>query len=288
MFLKLIPNRVKVWAIKHLYADIAAMGDGGDTQLAHVNEKEVKLLKKYGGAGTINPATGLREFKGKGGGSAPSKQESTSYSSNLPEYAKPYYQEQMKQVAKEVYTTDSAGNVTGVKGNPVYEGPRVAGFNADQTAAQGEVRGMGTPGQFAGATSGLNNAMTNAGTAQGGISTALGYDPTAITNETVNTQKFTDSGIADSYMSPYMQNVVDVQSAEARRQADITKAGMGMQSIGRGTFGGGREALMQSEADRNLAMQLGRIQAEGSQNAYQQGQQAFQNDQNRDLINAES
>ena len=73
MFLKLIPNRVKVWAIKHLYADIAAMGDGGDTQLAHVNEKEVKLLKKHGGAGTINPATGLREFKGKGGGSAPVK-----------------------------------------------------------------------------------------------------------------------------------------------------------------------------------------------------------------------
>jgi hypothetical protein len=283
MFLKLIPNRVKVWAIKHLYADIAAMGDGGDTQLAHVNEKEVKLLKKHGGAGTINPATGLREFKGKGGGSAPAKQESTSYSSNLPEYAKPYYQEQMKQVAKEVYTTDSAGNVTGVKGNEVYEGPRVAGFNADQTGAQDAVRGMTTPGQFAGATSGLNNAMTNATTAQGGISTALGYDPTAITNETVNTQKFTDSGVADSYMSPYMQNVVDVQSAEARRQADITKAGMGMQSIGRGTFGGGREALMQSEADRNLAIQLGRIQAEGSQNAYQQGQQAFQNDQNRDL-----
>ena len=273
MFLKLIPNRVKVWAIKHLYADIAAMGDGGDTQLAHVNEKEVKLLKKHGGAGTINPATGLREFKGKGGGGgAPATQESTSYSSNLPEYAKPYYQEQMKQVAKEVYTTDSAGNVTGVQGTPVYDGPRVAEFNTDQTAAQGEVRGMETPGQFAGATSGLNNAMTNAGTAQGGISTALGYDPTAITNETVNTQKFTDSGVADSYMSPYMQNVVD-----------IAKAGMGMQSIGRGTFGGGREALMQSEADRNLAIQLGRIQAEGSQNAYQQGQQAFTQDMTRDL-----
>ena len=285
MFLKLIPNRVKVWAIKHLYADIAAMGDGGNTQLAHVNEKEVKLLKKHGGAGTINPATGLREFKGKGGGGggAPAKQESTSYSSNLPEYAKPYYQEQMKQVAKEVYTTDSAGNVTGVKGNPVYDGPRVAEFNTDQTAAQGEVRGMETPGQFAGATSGLNNAMTNAGTAQGGISTALGYDPTAITDETVTTERFTDPGVADSYMSPYMQNVVDVQSQEARRQADIAKAGMGMQSIGRGTFGGGREALMQSEADRNLAIQLGRIQAEGSQNAYQQGQQAFTQDLGRDL-----
>lgn len=283
MFLKLIPNRVKVWAIKHLYADIAAMGDGGDTQLAHVNEEEVKLLKKHGGAGTINPATGLREFKGKGGGGG-GQTKNTSYQSNLPEYAKPYYQEQMKQVAKEVYTTDADGNVTGVKGNPVYDGPRVAGFNADQTAAQNEVRGMTTPGQFAAANAGVANAgMMGNSAAATGIANALGYSPTAITNESVNTQKFTDSGVADSYMSPYMQNVVDVQSQEARRQADIAKAGRGMQSIGRGTFGGGREALMQSEADRNLAMQLGRIQAEGSQNAYQQGQQAFQADQTRDL-----
>ncbi len=283
MFLSLIPNRVKVWAIKHLYADIASKGRGGDTELAHVNKKEVKLLKASGGSGTINPATGLVEFIGGGGSKGGGNTTSTSTSTNLPEYAKPYYQEQMKQVAKEVYTTDAQGNVTGVKGNEVYDGPRVAGFNSDQTAAQDQVRGMETPGQFAGATSGLNTAMGNANTAQGGITTALGYDPTAITNQTVGTQKFTDSGIADSYMSPYMQNVVDVQSQEARRQADITKAGMGMQSIGRGTFGGGREALMQSEADRNLAIQLGRIQAEGSQNAYQQGQQAFQNDQNRDL-----
>jgi len=284
MFLKLIPNRVKVWAIKHLYADIAAMGDGGDTQLAHVNEAEVKLLKKHGGAGTINPATGLREFKGKGGGGSPAKQESTSYSSNLPEYAKPYYQEQMKQVAKEVYTTDANGNVTGVKGNPVYTGDRVAGFNADQLGAQGEVRGMTTPGQFAAANAGVANAgMMGNSAAATGIANALGYSPTAITNDSVNTGKFTDSGVANAYMSPYMQNVVDVQSQEARRQADIAKAGMGMQSIGRGTFGGGREALMQSEADRNLAIQLGQIQAEGSQNAYNQAQQAFQADQTRDL-----
>ena len=68
MILKLIPNRVKVWFLKHLYADIAGMGDGGDTELAHVNLKEVAILKAHGGAGTINPRTGLVEFKGKGGG----------------------------------------------------------------------------------------------------------------------------------------------------------------------------------------------------------------------------
>jgi len=285
MFLKLIPKKIKVWLLKHLYKDIAAEGRMGDTQLAHINDYEAGLLKSVGGSGTINPATGLVEYGGgKGGGGGGGEQKSTSYQSNLPEYAKPYYQEQMKQVAKEVYTTDANGNVTGVKGNPVYEGPRVAGFNADQTGAQGEVRGMTTPGQFAAANAGVANAgMMGNSAAATGISNALGYSPTAITNDSINTQKFTDSGIANSYMSPYMQNVVDVQSQEARRQADIAKAGMGMQSIGRGTFGGGREALMQSEADRNLAIQLGQIQAEGSQNAYQQGQQAFQNDQNRDL-----
>ena len=285
MFLKLIPKKIKVWLLKHLYKDIAAEGRMGDTQLAHINDYEAGLLKSVGGSGTINPATGLVEYGGgKGGGGGGGEQKSTSYQSNLPEYAKPYYQEQMKQVAKEVYTTDADGNVTGVKGNPVYEGPRVAGFNADQTGAQDAVRGMTTPGQFAAANAGVANAgMMGNSAAATGIASALGYSPTAITNESVNTQKFTDSGVADSYMSPYMQNVVDVQSQEARRQADIAKAGMGMQSIGRGTFGGGREALMQSEADRNLAIQLGKIQAEGSQNAYQQGQQAFQADQTRDL-----
>jgi hypothetical protein len=67
--MNLIPIKLKVWLIKHLYADIAAMGDGGDTALAHVNLTEIALLKAHGGAGTINPRTGLVEFKGgKGGG----------------------------------------------------------------------------------------------------------------------------------------------------------------------------------------------------------------------------
>ena len=170
MFLKIIPKRIKVWLIKHLYTDIAAMGDGGDTALAHVNEKEVALLKAHGGAGTINPRTGLIEFKGKGGGGspAPTTQESVSYSSNLPEYAEPYYKEQMKQVAKEVDTTDSSGNVTGVKPTAVYKGPRVAGFRDDQTTAQDQTRALTDPTQIASGTSALNRGLTGANTAMGG------------------------------------------------------------------------------------------------------------------------
>ncbi len=41
---------------------IAAAGRRGDSQLAHINPFEAKLLQSYGGSGTINPATGLPEF----------------------------------------------------------------------------------------------------------------------------------------------------------------------------------------------------------------------------------
>jgi hypothetical protein len=206
MLLKLIPKKIKVWLLKHLYKDIAAEGrmgvlkhlykdiaaEGrmGDTQLAHINDYEAGLLKSVGGSGTINPATGLVEYGGgKGGGGssapAPTTQESVSYSSNLPEYAEPYYKEQMKQVAKEVYTTDSAGNVTGVKPSAVYKGPRVAGFLSDQTAAQDQTRALTAPTQIAQGTTALTGGLGGATSAMGGIGTALGYTPETITDETV-------------------------------------------------------------------------------------------------------
>ena len=42
---------------------VAAAGRGGDSQLAHVNPREAEMLKRMGGSGTINPNTGLREYK---------------------------------------------------------------------------------------------------------------------------------------------------------------------------------------------------------------------------------
>lgn len=39
-------------------------GRGGDTMLAHINPREAEMLKRMGGAGTVNPNTGLREYKG--------------------------------------------------------------------------------------------------------------------------------------------------------------------------------------------------------------------------------
>ena len=53
----------KVSLLKELYLDIASKGQDGDTMLAHINPREAILLKAHGGSGTINPTTGLPEYK---------------------------------------------------------------------------------------------------------------------------------------------------------------------------------------------------------------------------------
>lgn len=43
---------------------LASKGRGGDSILAHITPEEAQMLRSRGGSGTINPATGLPEFKG--------------------------------------------------------------------------------------------------------------------------------------------------------------------------------------------------------------------------------
>jgi hypothetical protein len=97
--------------------------------------------------------------------------------------------------------------------------------------------------------------------------------------ERVRTQSFARPGAAQSFMSPYMQNVVDIQQREAQRQADIAGTARGQKYARAGAFGGARQAIENAEAARNLAMQKGDIQAMGLQQAYQQAQQQFNAEQ---------
>lgn len=75
-----------------------------------------------------------------------------------------------------------------------------------------------------------------------------------------------------SFMSPYMQNVVDVQKQQAVQDYARQIPGLQAQGIRAGARGGTREALLQSEANRNLQNQLQGIQATGTQQAYQGAQ----------------
>jgi hypothetical protein len=78
-----------------------------------------------------------------------------------------------------------------------------------------------------------------------------------------------------AYMSPYMQNVVDVQKQEAARQSGIMGQQQQAQATQAGAFGGSRDAIMRAERERNLGQQMNQIQAQGSQAAYDQAANQF-------------
>ena len=209
-----------------------------------------------------------------GGGGGP--QTSTSYSTNLPEYAKPYYEELLKQTGKQVYTTDSSGAVTGVKGYTPYTGERVAGFTPGQEAIQRETMGLGLPDQFGKSQAGLTAGQTMGfGAGAAGLTGAFGYSPTTISGGTFGAPE------AAAYMSPYASNVTDIAVREAERKAAMDKSAGALGSIGRGTFGGARQALLQAEQGRNTMQTIGDIRAKGQQEAFMNAQAQFERDQAR-------
>jgi len=85
-------------------------------------------------------------------------------------------------------------------------------------------------------------------------------------------------GAMQEYMSPYMQGVVERQKQAAVK--DYARQIPALQAAGvrAGARGGTREALLQSEARRNLTEQLGNIEAQGLQQAYQQAASQFGQD----------
>jgi len=211
-----------------------------------------------------------------GGGGGGGNQTTTSYSTNLPEYAKPYYEQLLKETGKQVYTTDSSGAVTGVKPMPVYTGERVAGFTPGQEAIQRETMGLRLPSQFGQSQAGLTAGQTMGyGAGAAGLTGAFGYSPMAVSGGTF------DAPAASYYMSPYQTGVTDIAVREAEKQRDLARAGRMTGAIGRGTFGGARQTLADIEAERLAAQNIADIRARGQQEAFMNAQQQFERDQAR-------
>jgi hypothetical protein len=92
-------------------------------------------------------------------------------------------------------------------------------------------------------------------------------------------QSFTAPGTAQQYMNPYLQQSLDPQLAEIRRQAEITRLGDAGRLTKAGAYGGGRQAVMESEGNRNLASQLARTTGEGYNTAYDKAATQFNTEQ---------
>jgi len=118
-------------------------------------------------------------------------------------------------------------------------------------------------------------------TAMAGMA-GLGALNTQYTFNPYQTQQFTGNNV-QAYMSPYMQNVVERQQADAQRQSDIARQAQGAQAARSGAFGGSGDYLMRAQAAGNLARQKGDIQAQGLQNAYQQAMGQFNQSQAQNL-----
>jgi hypothetical protein len=201
---------------------------------------------------------GIRLYPCDDGGSSAPSQTQTQIS-ELPDWAKGYAKDTL---AKTAALTDTSQNPY-----QAYGANRIAGFSPLQQQAQQQAAGMQTSG-----ATGFGTQLAGAA----GLG-ALGaqYDPTQFQAD----QFGGDS--AQRYMSPYMQNVVDIQQREAQRQGDIAGTQLASQATKSGAFGGGRQAIMQAEAARNLAQQKGDIQARGLQSSYEQAQNQFNADQAR-------
>lgn len=207
---------------------------------------------------------------------------------SLPDYSLPYFQGVLQQGAA----------LTDVNTNPYqpYAGQQTAGLSPLQNQAMGSLGGMQVPGQTGAATGMAQDVFNrsqqplyNAPQFQSMGLGALNVNAPSLQNFSmqqpgnVSTGAFTDPGQASAYMNPYFQNVVDFQEQEAARQSALQGQQLDSQAIQAGAFGGSRAALQQSERLRNLATQQGGIAAMGAQNAYNAAQQAYQNDQARQL-----
>ena len=91
------------------------------------------------------------------------------------------------------------------------------------------------------------------------------------------------TNVQASYMSPFMQGAVDPAIKEAKRQAEIANQAIGAKAAQAGAFGGSRQGLMESELQRNLLNQIGTIQGQGLQKAYESGLGQFNTEQQRAL-----
>jgi hypothetical protein len=206
---------------------------------------------------------------GSGGSSAPTEQ--TVYQSSLPPYVEPYFKRLLQRTEGE-----------SLQEYTPYGGQRLAYFSPDELAAQSMTRGYaraGTPQEFGQAQQMLTGLAQPYQTQYQAGTFDPGYDPsTRLSGYTAQApvEQYQPLGFEQNlqrFMSPYQQNVIDIQKREARRQSDITGEQIASQAAQAGGLGGYREAILQAERERNLGQQLGDIQATGSQQAYQQALQ---------------
>lgn len=207
-----------------------------------------------------------------GGGGGPTQ--TTNVTTNIPEYARPYVETMLGAAQNELfnYETDAEGNKvpTSLKGYQAFS-PDVnkyfAGFQPLQQQAFGAAQGMAPAGQIGQAT-GIAGQV-------GQRALGTSYNPMEATAQQFGTSE------AAQYMNPYLEAALNPQIAAAQRQSQIEGQKQMGEAVGRGAYGGSRDALMRMERERGLAAQIEGIRGKGYQDAFTNAQAQFNADQAR-------
>jgi len=215
-----------------------------------------------------------------GGGGGPQTTQSTVTQTNLPEYAQPYFTRLMQRSEAE-----------SLQPYRTYTGQRLAELSPAAERVLGRQTALGLssgPQEGRDASQIARDVAAQTPTMAGQQLTS--FRPEAIDvdyqverfqgqrpAERYDAQAF-DSGIAEMYMNPFQRLVTDIEKREATRSSDITGEQIESQAAQAGGLGGYREAILQSERQRNLGQQLGDIEARAQRDAFTQAQQQFERD----------
>jgi len=147
------------------------------------------------------------------------------------------------------YVTDMLGRGQALASSDyqAYTDPLTAGPTAGQTSAFQGIAGLTIPTEQMGA-----------------------FTPQTFTAEQ-----------AQNYMNPYLDAALQPQIDEAIRQADIRRLADAGRLTQAGAFGGSRQAIMESEGNRNLLQNLAGITGTGYATAYDKAMQQFNTEQGR-------
>jgi len=149
------------------------------------------------------------------------------------------------------YVTNMLGKGQALSDTPYqsYSGPLTAGASAGQTAAFDASAGLKAP------------------TSQMG----------AFTPQTFTADQ------AQNYMNPYLSAALNPQMEEMRRQSQLNLQPNMAKLTQAGGYGGSRQALMSSEANRNLLQEQNKTIGQGYQTAFDKAMAQFNTEQGRGL-----
>ena len=197
--------------------------------------------------------------------------------STLSEYAGPY-------------VTDMLGKAQAISNTPyqVYQGPMTAGESGLQNKMFQGLGGLTFPSQL-GQSFSSSGAYTPPAMAPNtfanqpiGMGAGVGAPTigTAGASGTGGGQSTTAPlGIASQYMNPYLQSVLQPQLEELRRQSQLNLQPGLAKMTQAGGYGGGRQAIMESEANRNLLQAQNQAIGTGYANAFDKAMGQFNTEQ---------